>query len=290
MSRVPLLTHQQEIMLAKQVEKGRWASGKLNQNTAPNQDERALQAYVETGQAARHQLIRANTRLVVSVARKYLSHGVPLADLIQEGNLGLMRAVKKFDYRRGYRFSTYATWWIRQAVTRALSFHSRVIRLPVHMSDRIRQVHRVSARMQQDLGRKPTPNELAVEMDQPPAKIQRLLKASRFTLSLQEPVGSDDDREFGDFIKDEETPPPIEYVSNHILQEELEHVLSTLPAREAKIISLRFGLHNGRRFTLAEIGQKLDLTRERVRQIEHQALRRLRHPSRSRALKGYLEE
>jgi RNA polymerase primary sigma factor len=290
MYKVPLLTHDQEITLAKQVEKGRQASEELNEGTPPNQEARTLQAHIETGQQARQHLIRANIRLVVSVAKKYMGHGVPLADLIQEGNFGLMRAVKKFDYRRGYRFSTYATWWIRQAVTRALAFHSRVIRLPVHTSDNLRQVHRVSARLQQDLGRKPTPDELAVEMKQPVTKIERLLRAGRFTLSLEEPVDGDDDRELGDFIKDEETPPPIEHVSRHFLREDLGQVLATLTAREAKVISLRFGLDNGERFTLAEIGQKLKLTRERVRQIEHQALRRLRHPSRTRPLKEYLEE
>ncbi len=240
------------------------------------------------GELARDHLTKANSRLVVSIAKKYMGQGVPFLDLIQEGNLGLMKAVDKFDYKRGYKFSTYATWWIRQAVTRAIADQGRTIRVPVHMSDRIRKLYRVSRELEQTLGREPTPKEIAEVMDLSPQKVRWMLRISRRPLSLEKPVGEDGDSELGSFIEDEDTPTPLDTATHDLLRKELESALATISPREARILRLRFGLIDGRAHTLEELGQKFGLTRERIRQIEGEALRRLRHPSRARRLKDYL--
>ncbi len=290
MARVPLLAPAEEIMLAKSLEKGRKAQKKIEKNNGHLTEEERLKLrrYVREGNKARDHLIKANTRLVVSIAKKYMGQGVPFSDLIQEGNLGLMKAVEKFDYRRGYKFSTYATWWIRQAITRALADQGRTIRVPVHMSDRIRKLHQVSRQLEQVWGRKPTPEELAEQMDLEPSKVRWMLRVSRHPVSLERPVGEEEDSELGNFIEDEDAPTPPDAAYHHLLQEKLEDVLSTLTPREARILRLRFGLQNGRSYTLEEVGKKFGLTRERIRQIEGQALRKLRHPRRSRQLRDYL--
>ncbi len=289
MARVPLLTPSEEIMLAKSLENGRRAQKKLNKNRHSDEDEKLkLRRYIRDGEKSRDHLIKANTRLVVSIAKKYMGQGVPFSDLIQEGNLGLMKAVEKFDYRRGYKFSTYATWWIRQAITRALADQGRTIRVPVHMSDRIRKLHQISRHLEQVWGRKPTPEELADHMDLEPSKVRWMLRVSRHPVSLERPVGEEEDSELGNFIEDEDAPTPPDAAYHRLLQEKLEDVLSTLTPREARILRLRFGLQNGRSYTLEEVGKKFGLTRERIRQIEGQALRKLRHPRRSRQLRDYL--
>ncbi len=289
MARVPLLTAEQEVTLARQLEQGLNAQKELAENASLTEDEKDhLHRLVDLGEASRTHLIRANTRLVVSIAKRYLGQGVPFLDLIQEGNLGLIKAVEKFDYRRGHRFSTYATWWIRQAITRALADQGRVIRLPVHLSDRIRKVYQVAQRLEQDWGRQPTPEEIAKELSLPAQKVQWMLKVSQRPLSLEKPVGEEEDSELGSFIPDEEAPTPSESAYQNLLQEKLDDVLTTLTPREARILRLRFGLQDGRSYTLEEVGRKFGLTRERIRQIEHEALDRLRHPSRSRQLRDYL--
>jgi RNA polymerase primary sigma factor len=287
MARVPLLTTEEEIALAKRLETGEDAARKLKKDCthARAAEWRAL---AEDGKNARDHLIKANTRLVVSIAKKYMSRGVPFLDLIQEGNLGLMKAVEKFDHRRGYRFSTYATWWIRQTITRAIADQGRTIRVPVHMSDRIRRLYRVVRQLEQELGRKPSLDEIAAEMDVDPRKIQWMLKVSWQPLSLEHPVGEDEDSELGNFIENESAPTPSQSAYANMLQEKIEQLLGTLTPREARILRLRFGLQNGRSYTLEEVGQKFGLTRERIRQIEGKALRRLRHPRRSRQLRDYL--
>ncbi len=290
MSRVPLLTTKEEVDLAKRLEAGLEAQRKLSQLNGRNPElRRQLEAVVQDGIAAREHLIKANTRLVVSIAKKYMGSGVHFLDLIQEGNLGLMKAVEKFDYTRGYRFSTYATWWIRQTITRAIADQGRTIRVPVHMSDRIRRLYKVARKLEQENGRKPTAEEIAAEMDIDPRKVQWMLKVSWRPLSLERPVGEEEDSELGNFIEDDTTPTPTQSVSNNLLREEVEAVLSTLTPREARILRLRFGLHNGECYTLEEVGQKFGLTRERIRQIEGKALRRLRHPRRSRRLRSFLQ-
>jgi RNA polymerase primary sigma factor len=289
MARVPLLTAEQEVTLARQYEEGRDAQAKLNKDRTLTEDAKDhLYLVVQRGEGARSHLIRANTRLVVSIAKRYLGQGVPFLDLIQEGNLGLIKAVEKFDYRRGHRFSTYATWWIRQAITRALADQGRVIRLPVHLSDRIRKVYQVAQQLEQDWGRQPTPEEIAEELALPPQKVQWMLKVSQRPLSLEKPVGEEEDSELGSFIPDEDAPTPSDTAYHSLLQEKLNDILTSLTPREARILRLRFGLHDGRSYTLEEVGQKFGLTRERIRQIEHEALDRLRHPSRSRQLRDYL--
>jgi RNA polymerase primary sigma factor len=289
MARVPLLTPEEEITLAKSLEKGRKAEKRLGRNGFNTEDDRIrLRRFIRDGDRSRDHLIKANTRLVVSIAKKYMGQGVPFSDLIQEGNLGLMKAVEKFDYRRGYKFSTYATWWIRQAITRALADQGRTIRVPVHMSDRIRKLHQVSRQLEQVWGRKPTPEELAENMELEPSKVRWMLRVSRHPVSLERPVGEEEDSELGNFIEDEDAPTPPDAAYHRLLQEKLEDVLSTLTPREARILRLRFGLQNGRSYTLEEVGKKFGLTRERIRQIEGQALRKLRHPRRSRQLRDYL--
>jgi RNA polymerase primary sigma factor len=288
MARVPLLAPAEEIMLAKSLEKGRNAQRKLRKTRCSEEEMLKLRRYIRDGNKARDHLIKANTRLVVSIAKKYMGQGVPFSDLIQEGNLGLMKAVEKFDYRRGYKFSTYATWWIRQAITRALADQGRTIRVPVHMSDRIRKLHQISRQLEQVWGRKPTPEELAESMDLDASKVRWMLRVSRHPVSLERPVGEEEDSELGNFIEDEDAPTPPDTAFHHLLQEKLEDVLSTLTPREARILRLRFGLQNGRSYTLEEVGKKFGLTRERIRQIEGQALRKLRHPRRSRQLRDYL--
>ena len=289
MARVPLLTAEQEVSLARQFEQGRQSRDRLAQDGDFSEDDKdQLCLRVDLGEAARAHLIKANTRLVVSIAKRYLGQGVPFLDLIQEGNLGLIKAVEKFEYRRGHRFSTYATWWIRQAITRALADQGRVIRLPVHLSDRIRKVYQVAQRLEQDWGRQPTPEEIAEELALPPQKVQWMLKVSQRPLSLEKPVGEEEDSELGSFIPDDEGPTPPDSAAHDLLQERLTEILTTLTPREARILRLRFGLHDGRSYTLEEVGRKFGLTRERIRQIEHEALDRLRHPSRSRQLRDYM--
>lgn len=290
MARVPLLTAEQEVSLSRDYEIGREAKERMGRDEGElSEDEKdELYRLVQRGEAARSHMIRANTRLVVSIAKRYLGQGVPFLDLIQEGNLGLIKAVEKFDYHRGHRFSTYATWWIRQSITRALADQGRVIRLPVHLSDRIRKVYQVAQQLEQDWGRQPTPEEIAEELGLPAQKVQWMLKVSQRPLSLEKPVGEEEDSELGSFIPDREAPTPSDTAYHSLLQDKLEDVLTTLSPREARILQLRFGLQDGRSYTLEEVGRKFGLTRERIRQIEHEALDRLRHPSRSRQLRDYM--
>ncbi|HET7009659.1 MAG TPA: RNA polymerase sigma factor RpoD [Anaerolineales bacterium] len=290
MARVPLLTTEEEISLARRIEGGRQAEGrlaKLNGNAGARK-RAEYQGRIQDMRAAREHLIKANTRLVVSIAKKYMGRGVPFLDLIQEGNLGLMKAVEKFDYHRGFRFSTYATWWIRQTITRAIADQGRTIRVPVHMSDRIRRLYKVARELEQDMGRKASPEEIAHEMETDARKVQWMMRVSWRPLSLETPVGEEEDSELGAFVEDETTPTPTQSAYQNLLREKIEEVLSTLSPREARILRLRFGLHNGRSYTLEEVGQKFGLTRERIRQIEGKALRRLRHPRRARQLRDYL--
>jgi len=290
MSQYPLLDQDEERSLARSVFDARAAEQRLardNGSTNPA-DREHLHCAVQEGNLARDQLIRANTRLVVSVAKRYAGKGVPFSDLIQEGNLGLMRAVAKFDYRRGFKFSTYATWWIRQAITRALADQGRTIRLPVHMGDRLRKLFRTARELEQEFGRPPSIEEIANRLDLQPSRVEWMLRVSTDTLSLQKPVGEDDESELGHFIEDIDALPPGDVADQEILREKLEQLLDTLTPRQARILRLRFGLADGHAYTLEEVGQKFGVTRERIRQIEAQALGRLRHPHRSRQLKGYL--
>jgi len=288
MTRVPLLSCKEEVRIAKQIVKGRAALKQLSQTVKNRQRRERLQSQVELGLVAREHLIKANTRLVVSIAKRYMGQGVPFLDLIQEGNLGLMKAVEKYDYTRGFRFSTYATWWIRQTITRAIADQARTIRLPVYMSDRLRRLYQVARQIEQTNGQQATAEEIADELNVDTRKVQWMLKASWQPLSLEQPVGEEDDNELASFIEDDTTPSPAQVAYNNMLREKVEEVLSTLSPREANILRLRFGLVNGRAYTLKEVGQKFGLTRERIRQIESQALRRLRHPCRSRQLRDYL--
>jgi RNA polymerase primary sigma factor len=292
MARVPLLTTEQEVDLAKRIERGNESEAdlaKANGHLSPKR-RAELNGYIQDARAARDHLIKANTRLVVSIAKKYMGRGVPFLDLIQEGNLGLMKAVEKFDYHRGFRFSTYATWWIRQTITRAIADQGRTIRVPVHMSDRIRRLYKIARQLEQDIGRKPSPEEIAETMDLDPRKVQWMMRVSWRPLSLETPVGEDEDTELGSFVEDDTTPTPTQTAYQNLLRDKIEEVLTTLSPREARILRLRFGLHNGRPYTLEEVGQKFGLTRERIRQIEGKALRRLRHPRRARQLRDYLGE
>jgi RNA polymerase primary sigma factor len=291
MAQVALLSTQEEVDLAIRIENGiaaRQRLLKLNGNATPEQH-RELEIAVIDGQLARDHLIKANTRLVVSIAKRYIGRGVPFLDLIQEGNLGLMKAVSKYDYTRGFRFSTYATWWIRQTITRAIADQSRTIRVPVHMADRIRQLYRTSHELEQKLGQAPSIEELAKAMKLPERKVDWMMRVSWLPLSLNSPINEDgEEAELGMFVEDQLSPTPIQSAYSRLLTEKIEEVLDTLPPREARILRLRFGLENGRTYTLEEVGQKFGLTRERIRQIEGKALRRLRHPRRARQLKGYL--
>jgi len=287
-SNIPLLTADEEVDLARRLERGRSARRRLGRNSHNSSERERLEKQSHEGEVARKHLIQANSRLVISMAKKYMGQGVPFLDLIQEGNLGLMKAVEKFDYRRGYKFSTYATWWIRQAITRAIADQGRTIRVPVHMSDRIRRLYHVSRRLEQELGREPTPEEIADEMELPAKKVGWMLKISQRPLSLEKPVGEEKDSELGDFIEDEDLPTPSDMASHRLLKEEIEQVLCSLTPREARVLQLRFGLTDGRSHTLKEVGEKFGVTRERIRQIETEALARLRQPSRSRKLRDYL--
>ncbi len=286
--RVPLLTAEEEVSLAKRMEKGRDARRKLSQGVEDWEERERLLWLVRDGQAAQEHLIKANSRLVVSVAKKYVGRGVPFLDLIQEGNIGLIRAVKKFDYRRGYKFSTYATWWIRQAVTRAIADQGRTIRVPVHMYEQINRLTRTSRQLVQELGRDPTTEEIAEELGVSARKVEHIMRVSQRPLSLEMPVGEEEDSYLGDFIEDEDAAAPNEAAGQQILREVIDEIFQSLTPREVRILQLRFGLVDGYCYTLEEVGKKFGVTRERIRQIEAQALSRLRHPSRSRKLRDYL--
>ena len=284
-----LLTMQEEIWLAKRMERGKLAEEGLTSSGLPEDVRRALLADKVDGDAARAHLIQANLRLVVSVAKKYVGRGLSFLDLIQEGNIGLMKATDKFDYTRGFKFSTYATWWIRQAITRAISDQSRTIRLPVHVGETINRVKKTGHRLQQILEREPTQEEIARAMDISDDKVRQVLDVSRHPVSLEAPVGNEGDAFLGDFIEDESMPAPIEIASQELLKAQICDALSKLTERERKILVLRFGLEDGKFRTLEEVGREFGITRERIRQIEAKALRKLRHPSYSRKLRGYLD-
>ena len=286
--RVPLLTAEEEVSLAKRMEKGRDSRKLLSQGIEDWEERERLLWFVRDGQAAQEHLIKANSRLVVSVAKKYVGRGVPFLDLIQEGNIGLIRAVKKFDYRRGYKFSTYATWWIRQAVTRAIADQGRTIRVPVHMYEQINRLTRTSRQLVQELGRDPTTEEIAAELGVTPRKVEHIMRVSQRPLSLEMPVGEEEDSYLGDFIEDEDADAPGDAAGQQLLREVIDEIFQSLSPREVRILQLRFGLVDGYCYTLEEVGKKFGVTRERIRQIEAQALSRLRHPSRSRKLRDYL--
>ena len=300
--KVPLLSADEEIELAQKMEAGSVAVEKiplLKERLAETGDEqekeeiqaeiKALQLDVDRGSDAKKRLAEANLRLVVSIAKRYVGRGMLFLDLIPEGNLGLIKAVEKFDYRKGYKFSTYATWWIRQAITRAIADQARTIRIPVHMVETINKLIRVSRQLLQELGREPTPEEIAEEMKMPVERVREILKISQEPVSLETPIGEEEDSHLGDFIKDDNVPVPADAATFTLLKEQLEEVLGTLTEREQKVLTLRFGLEDGRARTLEEVGKEFNVTRERIRQIEAKALRKLRHPSRSRKLKDYLE-
>jgi RNA polymerase primary sigma factor len=289
--KVPLLNAEQEVELAKRIEAGLFAEEKLAEggDRLPTDVRLDLEWIAEDGQRAKNHLLEANLRLVVSLAKRYTGRGMLFLDLIQEGNLGLIRAVEKFDYTKGYKFSTYATWWIRQAITRAMADQARTIRIPVHMVEVINKLARVQRQMLQDLGREPTPEELAVELDMTPEKVIEVQKYGREPISLHTPLGEDGDSEFGDLIEDSEAIQPGEAVSFTLLQEQLHSVLDTLSEREAGVVSMRFGLTDGQPKTLDEIGKVYGVTRERIRQIESKTMSKLRHPSRSQVLRDYLD-
>ncbi len=292
MAQEPLLTANDEISLARRIELGKKAQERLDRpSTYENYSEAwilKMEQVVWDGQAAREHLGRANTRLVVSIAKRYMGQGLPFPDLIQEGNVGLMRAVDKYDYKRGNRFSTYATWWIRQAITRALAQKTRTIRIPLHMTERIRQMYRTAQSLEQSMGRRPTPEEIADVMDIPADAIRGMMDASQHAIALERPVGEDGDSEFGDFIEDQDSPSPVDAATQHLLEETIEEVLSELTPRQSHILRLRFGLGGGEPHTLEEIANKFGLSRERIRQLEKEALRRLRHPRLAHNLRDYL--
>jgi RNA polymerase primary sigma factor len=289
--KVPLLTAEEEVDLAKRIEAGLFASEKVATTTKKVADKlrRELEAIERDGQIAKRKLVEANLRLVVSIAKRYVGRGMLFLDLIQEGNLGLIRAVEKFDYTKGYKFSTYATWWIRQAITRAIADQARTIRIPVHMVETINKLIRIQRQLLQDLGREPTPEEIAHEMDLSPEKVREILKVSQEPVSLETPIGEEEDSHLGDFIEDSDAVVPIDAASFILLQEQLDSVLHTLSEREKKVIQLRFGLTDGHPRTLEEVGREFGVTRERIRQIESKTLSKLRHPSRSQKLRDYLE-
>ena len=289
-SRVPLLTAAEEVELAQRIERGRMAREELAKGKVSLRRRTELRRLIEDGWAAREHLITANSRLVISVAKKYMGRGVPFLDLIQEGNIGLIRATKKFDYRRGHKFSTYATWWIRQAVTRAIADQGRTIRVPVHMGDQINKLLRVQHQLTQRLGREPSVDELADALEVPPKKVENMIQVARRPLSLETPTDDEEDSVLGDFIEDDEAPPPDDTATYNLLREHLGEVMNGLPPREVRILQLRYGLLDGQAYTLEEVGRKMGVTRERVRQIEAQALSRLRHPTIRRKLRDYLGE
>ena len=289
-SRVPLLTAEEEVDLAQRIERGRMAREELARGNVSIRRRTELRRLIEDGWDAREHLITANSRLVISVAKKYMGRGVPFLDLIQEGNIGLIRATKKFDYRRGHKFSTYATWWIRQAVTRAIADQGRTIRVPVHMGDQINKLLRIQHQLTQRLGREPSVDELAKALEVAPKKVENMIQVARRPLSLETPTDDEEDSVLGDFIEDDEAPPPDDTATYNLLREHLEEVLNSLPPREVRILQLRYGLLDGQAYTLEEVGRKMGVTRERVRQIEAQALSRLRHPSVRRKLRDYLGE
>ncbi len=286
--RVPLLTGPEEVDLAQRIERGRLSREELAQGKTGVRRRDDLRLYIEDGWLAREHLITANSRLVISVAKKYMGRGVPFLDLIQEGNIGLIRAAKKFDYRRGYKFSTYATWWIRQAVTRAIADQGRTIRVPVHMGDQINKLLRTQHQLTQRLGRDPSVEELAEALDVPPKKVENMIQVARRPLSLETPTDDEEDSVLGDFIQDNEAPAPDDSATYNLLREHLAEVLNSLPPREVRILQLRYGLLDGQTYTLEGVGRKMGVTRERVRQIEAQALSRLRHPAIRRKLREYL--
>ena len=291
MAQEPLLTAADEIDLAKRIERGLKARRRLEQPDLVEKSERwrrHLRRLVVDGQNAREHLGRANTRLVVSIAKRYMGQGLPFPDLIQEGNVGLMRAVDKYDYTRGNRFSTYATWWIRQAITRALAQKTRTIRIPLHMTERIRQMYRAAQDLEQTLGRRPTAEEIAIAMEVAADAVRAMLDASQHAIALERPVGDDGDSEFGDFIEDQETISPADSAMQNLLGETIEEVLAELTPRQSHILRLRFGLGGGEPHTLEEIANKFGLSRERIRQLEKEALRRLRHPQLAHNLRDYL--
>ena len=286
-----LLTKDDEVRLAKAIEEGKSAEASLKKSEkqiTPTR-RRELNKVVRAGARAERQFVQSNLRLVVSIAKKYQASGLPLLDLIQEGNLGLMHAVEKFDWRKGFKFSTYATWWIRQAITRAMADQARTIRIPVHMVEVINKLARVQRQMLQDLGREPTPEELAKELDMTPEKVVEVQKYGREPISLHTPLGEEGDSEFGDLIEDSEAVVPADAVSFTLLQEQLHSVLDTLSEREAGVVAMRFGLTDGQPKTLDEIGKVYGVTRERIRQIESKTMSKLRHPSRSQVLRDYLD-
>lgn len=299
--KVPLLSADEEIELAQNMEDGAVATEKINvlkgRLDGASEEEKAeikeeiktLQRDVDKGADAKKRLAEANLRLVVSIAKRYVGRGMLFLDLIQEGNLGLIKAVEKFDYKKGYKFSTYATWWIRQAITRAIADQARTIRIPVHMVETINKLIRVSRQLLQELGREPSPEEIAKEMNMPVERVREILKISQEPVSLETPIGEEEDSHLGDFIKNDNVPVPADAAAFTLLKEQLEEVLGTLTEREQKVLTLRFGLEDGRARTLEEVGKEFNVTRERIRQIEAKALRKLRHPSRSRKLKDYLE-
>jgi RNA polymerase primary sigma factor len=289
-AQVPLLSKQEEVELAQRIERGRMAQSEMALGKVGVKRQQELRALIEDGWAARGHLITANSRLVISIAKRYMGRGVPFIDLIQEGNIGLMRAAKKFDYKRGFKFSTFATWWIRQAVTRSIADQGRTIRIPVHMSDQIARLFRMQHQLKQQLGRDPKVEELAEALDIPNAKVQRIIRVSRFPLSLDMPVTIDADRVLGDVIENPDASSPDEEAARNILREHLLQVLESLPPREARVLALRYGLLNGQRHTLQQVGEKMGVSRERVRQIESQAMRRLRQPRMRRKLREYLEQ
>ena len=297
--KVPLLSAEEEIELAQKMENGVVAREKiaiLKKREESGEAEEGTQEEIEKltkeaneGDDAKKRLAEANLRLVVSIAKRYVGRGMLFLDLIQEGNLGLIKAVEKFDYRKGYKFSTYATWWIRQAITRAIADQARTIRIPVHMVETINKLIRVSRQLLQELGREPSPEEIAAEMNMPVERVREILKISQEPVSLETPIGEEEDSHLGDFIQDDNVPVPADAAAFTLLKEQLEEVLGTLTEREQKVLTLRFGLEDGRARTLEEVGKEFNVTRVRIRQIEAKALRKLRHPSRSRKLKDYLE-
>ena len=300
--KVPLLSAEEEINLAQRMEEGNVATEKIQllkarmeeaedeAEKAEIQEEiKAMQKDIDLGSDAKKRLAEANLRLVVSIAKRYVGRGMLFLDLIQEGNLGLIKAVEKFDYRKGYKFSTYATWWIRQAITRAIADQARTIRIPVHMVETINKLIRVSRQLLQELGREPSPEEIAAEMNMPVDRVREILKISQEPVSLETPIGEEEDSHLGDFNQDDNVPVPAEAAAQTLLKEQLDEVLSTLTEREQKVLRLRFGMSDGRARTLEEVGKEFDVTRERIRQIEAKALRKLRHPSRSRKLRDYLD-